>query len=81
MQQIIAKMRADWTVVAQDRREAGEWSAEDETEIGEEIKAVIASKNADSICCWARYLADLSAIALGLKVIAKRPPKSGEAKA
>lgn len=80
MQQIIAKMRADWSVVAQDRRDAGEWSAEDEAEIGNEIKAAIASKDADRICCWGRYLADLSALALGLKVIAKRPHKA-EAKA
>ena len=76
MQQIIAKMRADWAVVAKDRREAGEWSAEDETEIGNEIKAAISSKDGDRICWWGRYLADLSALAIGLKVIAKRPSKT-----
>ena len=80
MQQIIAKMRADWSVVAQDRREAGEWSEADETDIGNEIKAAIAKQDPDLLCCWARYLADLSALAVGLKVIAKRPPKM-EAKA
>ena len=80
MQQIIAKMRADWAVVAQDRREGGEWSAADEAEIGNEIKAAIAGKNPDLICCWGRYLADLSALAVGLKVIARRPPRT-EAKA
>lgn len=74
MQQIIAKMRADWPVIAEDRRAAGEWSEADEVEIGNEIKAVIAKKDPDLICRWARYLADLSAIALGLKVITKRPP-------
>lgn len=75
MQQIIAKMRADWSVVAQDRRAAGEWTEADEIEIGNEIKAAIAQRDPDLLCCWARYLADLSALAVGLKVIAKRPPK------
>ena len=80
MQQIIAKMRADWVIVAKDRREAGEWTEADEVEIGGEVKTAIAQKDPDLICCWARYLADLSAIALGLKVIARRPRKQ-EAKA
>jgi len=80
MQLILAKMRADWPVVAADRRQAGEWTEADELEIGNEVKAAIATKDPDIICCWARYLADLSAIALGLKVIAKRPGKT-EAKA
>jgi len=80
MQQIIAKMRADWAVVAQDRRAVGEWTEADEVEIGAEVKAAIAKKDPDLICCWARYLADLSALAVGLKVIAKRPHKA-EAKA
>lgn len=75
MKTIIAKMRADWSVVAADRRAAGEWSEKDEVEIGDEIKAAIARGEPDEICRWGRYLADLSALALGLKVIARRPEK------
>lgn len=68
MELIIAKMRADWPVVAADRRSCGDWTEQDEKEIGAAVAAVVAKKDADSICMWARWLADLSAIAMGLKV-------------
>ena len=61
MNAVIAKMRADWTVVSEARRASGEWSAQDEAEIGEAIKAAVASKDAASLACWSRWLADLSA--------------------
>lgn len=61
MDAVIAKMRADWAVVSVARREAGEWTAQDESEIGDAIKASIAAKDAAMVACWSRWLADLSA--------------------
>ena len=61
MQELIAKMRADWTVVAAHRVAAKEWTTEDEIEIGQAIKAAIDAKDRNAIACWSRWLADLSA--------------------
>ena len=73
MKSIVAKMRADWPVIAENRRESGEWTEEDEKEIGLAVKEAIASNDPDLICRWARYLADLSALAIGLRVVTHRP--------
>lgn len=70
MQALIAKMRADWPVVAEDRRQCGDWTEADESEIGSAIAQAISKNDPDLIALWARWLADLSAISLGLKVIA-----------
>lgn len=69
MEAMIKKMRADWFVVAEDRRACGEWSEEDEANIGEAVKAAIASGKSDSITCWARWLGDLAATTIALKAI------------
>lgn len=68
MKTIIAKMRADWVVVAEDRRALGDWSEDDEQEIGSAVRAAIQKGDQDLIALWARWLADLSAITLGLAV-------------
>ena len=68
MERIIDKMRADWPVVEEDRIECGDWTAEDAAEVGAAIKAAIAAGDATTITLWARWLADLAAIALGLRV-------------
>lgn len=70
MQKLIEKMRADWGVVAEDRRRTGDWSEEDETDIGAAVKAAIDSGNRDLIASWARWLADLAATTVALKAIA-----------
>lgn len=70
MDSIIKKMRADWVVVAEERRACGEWSAEDEAQIGEAVKAAIAAGKPDLIACWSRWLADLAASTVALKAIA-----------
>lgn len=70
MDSIIKKMRADWVVVAEDRRACAAWSAEDEAQIGEAVKGAIASGKADQITCWARWLGDLAASTVALKAIA-----------
>lgn len=70
MESMIKKMRADWIVVAEDRRACGEWSEATEAEIGEAVKAAIATGKADSITCWARWLGDLAATTIALKAIA-----------
>ena len=49
MQELIAKMRADWTVVAAHRVAAKEWTTEDEIEIGQAIKAAIICRASSSM--------------------------------
>lgn len=70
MKTMIQKMRADWVMVAEERRACGEWSEADEAEIGEAVKRAIESGEADMISCWARWLGDLSATTVALKTIA-----------
>jgi len=70
MQKLIEKMRSDWAVVAEDRRQSGDWTEEDEADIGAAIKAAIEGGNDDLIACWARWLADLAAITVTLKAVA-----------
>lgn len=69
MNEIIAKMRADWAIVAKDRRDAGEWTETDEAEIGEAVKAAVDSGKEEQIILWSRWLADLSASTIALKAI------------
>lgn len=71
MQKLIEKMRADWSVVAEDRRRTGDWTEEDETDIGTAVKAAVQGGNEELIACWARWLADLSATTVALSAIAK----------
>jgi len=59
--QLIAKMRADWLVVAESRRSSGDWTEEDERDIAQAIKAAIEAKDRNALACWSRWLADLSA--------------------
>lgn len=61
MEQVIAKMRADFVRVAAVRKERKDWSEEDEREIGAAIKAAIDAKDPDMILSWAAWLADLAA--------------------
>lgn len=70
MQKLIEKMRADWGVVAEDRLQSGDWTEEDETEIGDAIKAAVKGGDEDLIACWARWLSDLAAITVTLKSVA-----------
>lgn len=68
MQTIIAKMRADWVVVEADRRACGDWQDADVAEFAASVRQAVESKNPDQITLWARWLADLSSVALGLKL-------------
>lgn len=61
MEDVIAKMRTDFDMVAHVRCEAGHWSRDDVADASRAIKAAIASNALDLILCWARWLADLSA--------------------
>lgn len=69
MEAMIKKMRADWTVVTLDRKQAGEWSDTDEQEIGEAVRSAIDSGEAGAITLWARWLADLAATSITLKAV------------
>lgn len=60
-EQLVAKMRADWSVVAQFRRESGDWTESDEADILAAIKSAIDAGDRNAIACWSRWLADLSA--------------------
>lgn len=69
MNEIVTKMRADWAVVAKDRRECGEWTEADEADIGEAVKSAVTSGNQEQIILWSRWLSDLSASTIALKAI------------
>ena len=69
MQKLIEKMRVDWPIVAEDRRQCGQWTEADEAEVGEAVKAAIASKNQEMILCWARWLGDLAATSVAMKAV------------
>lgn len=58
---VIAKMRADFSLVAEARLASGEWSDQDKAEIGAAIKSAIMNKDLVMLACWSRWLADLSA--------------------
>ena len=68
LEHVIATMRANWVVVEQDRIDCGDWTQADADEVGAEIKAAIQAGDEAVIGLWARWLADLAAIALGLRV-------------
>lgn len=61
MEQMIGKMRADFGVVAEARKAAGEWSDSDVRDFGAAIKAAIDAGDSTVLALWARWLADLSA--------------------
>lgn len=81
MEKLIAKMRADWTVVAQARVESGEWTAEDEKDIGQAVRAAVESKQPEVIGMWARWLADLSAWTCAYNLIIRSAEAGIRAKA
>lgn len=60
MELMLNKMRADFAVVAEARKAAGEWSAEDIKEFTAAIKAAIDGKDMTAIALWSRWLSDLA---------------------
>lgn len=81
MENLIAKMRADWAVVAKARVESGEWKPEDEKEIGLAVKAAVESRQPEVIAMWARWLADLAAWACAYNLIIRGVESGIRAKA
>lgn len=61
MDAVIAKMRADWSVVAAARKGSGEWTDSDEADIAAAIRSAIEAKDRTVIACWSRWLSDLAA--------------------
>lgn len=61
MDDVIAKMRVDFDLVAKARCESGHWSREDAAMASQAIKAAISADDRELILCWARWLAFLSA--------------------
>ena len=57
---LIDKLRADFRLVADHRRQSGDWTEDDERQIGESIKASIAAGNPETICMWALQFSDLA---------------------
>lgn len=55
----IDRMREDFVEVVRDRRANGLWTADDETEIGNLIKAAVQGASGDMslLECWQRWLA------------------------
>lgn len=68
-QAVIDKMRADWRLVAEDKRSRNEWSEADEKEIGDLVKQAVSGGNEDVLMCWARWLSDLAAAVLLLRLV------------
>lgn len=60
MEKIIEKLRADWPIVAEARRASGEWSKEDEDEIGKAIKAAVESKDLSTLTLWSHWMSELA---------------------
>ena len=54
---VIAKMRADWSVVSASRKGSGDWSDADEADIAAAIREAIKAKDRTVIACWSRWLA------------------------
>ncbi len=71
MSAVIEKMRADWRVVAEDKRQRGEWSEADEKEVGDLVKAAVASNDESLVTCWARWLGELAGAILLLRLVAR----------
>ncbi|MER2518612.1 MAG: hypothetical protein ABTR92_19815 [Candidatus Accumulibacter phosphatis] len=71
MQGVIHKMRADFALVSENRRAAGEWSDQDVSEIGAAIKAAIATNDAAMLACWSLWLADLSVWVMAWNLICR----------
>jgi hypothetical protein len=61
MKEIIAKMRADFVLIGEDRIQSGQWTEQDFEDIGAAIKEAIDSNEPTQVLTWARWLADLSA--------------------
>lgn len=57
MEQMIAKMRADFVLVAKECLESGEWSEADKNEFGAAIRAACDRKDEACIVLWARDMA------------------------
>lgn len=57
---MIAKLRADFVVVADARRASGDWTEADEKEIALAIKSSVDSGNPESLTFWALYFSDLA---------------------
>lgn len=81
MEQVIAKMRADWSVIAKARLESGEWTAEDVKDIGAAVAVAVAAKSPDQIAMWSRWLADLAAWACAWNLICRGAEVAMRAKA
>lgn len=69
MKALLDKMRADYRIVAEDRKAAGEWSEQDIADIGAAIKSATEGGDRDTIVCWARWMADLSASTVAFKSV------------
>lgn len=68
---VVEKMRADWRVVAEDKRQRGEWTEAEEKEVGDLVKSVVASNDDGLITCWARWLGELAGAILLLRLVAR----------
>lgn len=81
MELMLNKMRADFAVVAEARKAAGEWSADDIKEFNGAIKAAIDSKDATAIALWSRWLSDLATGVVFFNMIVRAAEAGMRAKA
>lgn len=71
MEMIVDKMRSDFELVAQARKEAGEWTEADIREFNAAIKDCIKRNDTTALALWARWLADLSASVVFFNLVVK----------
>lgn len=81
MELMLKKMRADFEMVANARKEAGEWTAADVAEFGKAIKTAVDSGDANQIALWARWLADLSTGVVFFSMVVRAAESAMRAKA
>ena len=65
----IDAMRQQWRQVAQARQEAGQWTNDDEQEIGAAIRAAIDSADAPRVALWAGWVSGLFAEITALRAL------------
>ncbi|MBS1188924.1 MAG: hypothetical protein H6R10_716 [Rhodocyclaceae bacterium] len=81
MKSLLDKMRADWAVVAENRLETGDWTEEDERDIGLAVKAAVDSGDSSTIAMWSHWLSDAASWVCAYNLIIRSAEAGMRAKA
>lgn len=69
METLLNKLRADFEVVVAERRATGDWTAQDVVDANAAIKKAIATNDQSTLGLWARWLADVAAGIVFMKLV------------